>query len=155
MLYMGVYIKIYTVYTNTHANNCSFSINYCFPAYNMHMSRCPPVTRKRANQNNQRKQKQIQICLNQNETFYHALSIVHSHKHRYIQKHFVSVKQCNDYRIIVSVFVVVDLDCWFKILNRFHKRILWSLLLFVSLSLLVSFFFYLCTLLDLSWVVCH
>lgn len=38
------------------------------------------------------------------------------------------MKHCNDYRIIVSSFVLVDLDCRFKILNRSDKRTLWSLM---------------------------
>lgn len=38
------------------------------------------------------------------------------------------MKHCNNYRIIVSSFVLVDLDPRFKILNRSDKRMLWSLM---------------------------
>lgn len=38
------------------------------------------------------------------------------------------MKHCNDYQIIVSSFVLLNLDWRFKILNRSDKRMLWSLM---------------------------
>ncbi len=53
------------------------------------------------------------------------------------------MKHCNDYRIIVSCFVLVAPDSRFKIPNRLDKRMLWSLMivsLWFSISSPFSFF---------------